>query len=63
MHYKVFHFTKSKHHINIYLLLGVATDIICRGEWRKVKRKISSVSEGVNNVNMVIFRYSAYFRG
>ena len=31
---------------------------MCRGEWGKVKRKISSVSQGVNNVTMVIFRYS-----
>ena len=36
---------------------------MCKGEWGKVKRNISSVSQSVNNVNMVIFRYSAYFRG
>ena len=35
----------------------------CRGDWGKLKRKILSVSQGVNNVNMVILRYSAYFRG
>ena len=27
----------------------------CRGEWGKVKQKISSVCQGVNNVNIVIF--------
>ena len=34
-----------------------------RGKWGKGKRKISSVSQGVDIVNMVIFRYYSYFRG